>query len=200
MSRWYRCGFLLVLVLSACALPSKRQITAPATWAPHQASVMPIIGWNITGRLVIADDKHAWNLQFSWEQHQDHFLITLRDPLGRQVALMNGNADWVKLIDAKQVEYQDQHPESLLQRVTGYRMPITNLQKWILGLPVGAQVADQSWDEQGRLLSFAEDGWLLEYKKYDASKDIALPSKLFLSRAPYQVKILVSKWSEVSFR
>ena len=194
----------LVLVLlfsvTGCALQPHKQVQEPAAWPAQRDKLKSILGWKISGRLYISDAKKGWNLQFTWEQHDDFYLITLRDPLGRQLAVMKGSPSWVRLTDANQVEYKDRNPESLLFRVTGYRMPVGNLQHWILGLPIGSAADDLVWNEQGRLSAFEEDGWTLEYKKYSSVAAPVLPEKLFLKRSPYQVKVVVSDWSQVSFR
>ena len=49
------------------------------------------------------------------------------------------------------------------------------------------------WTLEGKLS--VQDGWTVDYKQWDATRQPAMPTRVFAEKAPYKVRLSVENWS-----
>lgn len=130
--------------------------------------------------------------RLAWTHKNQIDTILLANPLGYGVAeIESGPAiARLRLADGKTSESSD--PDSLIEEVTGQRLPVARLPAWLLGRSGGrAQIAH---DDLGRPLRLVEDGWQIDYA-YDNAAPDALPGRLTLSNGDgLELRLRIEQW------
>ena len=83
-------------------------------------------------------------------------------------------------------------PASLMQELTGLRLPMDRLPAWLLGR--AAEGSQMQRDDQQRPLQLMEDGWQIEYEYIDANPQ-ALPVLVSISRGrSLELRLRIEEW------
>lgn len=185
----------VVMLLAACApRPPQPPDLSEAAWLAHRASIESLSGWQVQGRVAIRNEDDGWHAAFDWQQRGDAYRLRLRGPFGQGAVELRGDSNGVWL------QRQDREPvfarsvDLLLQEETGWLLPVSGLQDWLLGVPVDDQPAVLDWDERGLLQSLQQAGWQIDYRRYQATGGRQLPDRLQLARDALRVKVVVDEW------
>jgi outer membrane lipoprotein LolB len=147
--------------------------------------------FELNARLAARYRNEAFSGNLAWRhgRNSDEMLIT--SPLGAGVARIVRDGDSVVLTTAEPREYRAADAESLTQQALGFRLPLTGLADWVRGRP-SAQlpVIGKESDAQGRLRSFEQGGWQIEYLEYAGD----LPSRLRLRYPGIELRLAISGW------
>ncbi len=194
-------GFCLLLAGCAGAPPTPpvpEPVASPEmTWQSRQLQLSALHNWQLSGRVMVANDDEAWQLDVIWQQHDDNYEIQIAGPFGLGKVRLQGSADGVFLYDGDGRAYYAQEPDSLLLEHTGIFMPVTSLYYWIRGLPDPATAGVQipQLDAWGRLVYLRQDGWSIEMKRYARVGSLQLPDKLFIRNDKgIEVRMVVEEW------
>lgn len=173
-----------LLLLGGCAsLPERPPVSdRAATFDARSRELAPLNRWRLTGRIALQTADEGWQATLVWVREQDEHKIDLMGPLGRGHMRLTQNATGAVLRDAEQRAYYAANGEALLLRITGWQVPLTGLNHWMLGLPVPEVDADSELDDWGRLKQLRQLGWDIEFLEYTAHGAHELPSKLFMKR------------------
>jgi outer membrane lipoprotein LolB len=110
------------------------------------------------------------------------------------------------LQDAEQRVLYAADAEELLYRYTGWRLPITNLNYWVRGVPVPDLPAIRELDDAGRLKTLRQQGWEVQYQEYVRFEGHELPNRLTLTYTPVrvtaelpamEVRLVIDRWAQV---
>ncbi len=196
-----RCGRVLVaalaLVIAGCATtPKPPAVGDPElAWQARQALLSAQQDWRFRGRIAIRHGEEGWQAGLNWRQRQRRFDIQVLDPLGRKVAQLDGDGGRVTLITAEGGRARAEDPERLMRRVLGWSLPVSGLRYWVLGVPDPEGPPPRlELDGAGRLSRLTQDGWAVEYRRYEPHGGVDLPAKLVLSRADLRVRLVVKDW------
>jgi outer membrane lipoprotein LolB len=186
---------LALLLLAGCA--TRAPLPAPAAesaWLAHRAALQALTHWQVQGRVAVRAGEEGWNAHFDWQQQGEDYRIRLRGPFGQGAVELHGNAGgvWLKHSDRPEVFARD--PETLLERETGWRLPVAGLSAWLRGLPVAELHADYQWDAHGALVEINQDGWHIDYARYQQNGALRLPVRVRLERDALQVRFVIDSW------
>jgi outer membrane lipoprotein LolB len=132
---------------------------------------------------------------------RDPHSIRFNGPLGRGVVRVTQDASGARLEDSEKRVWEAANADELLFRYTGWRLPIENLEWWVLGLPVPGIAATRELDDSGRLTTLRQQGWDVRYEKYVAVDGYELPERLQVTGAagpaapPMQVRLVIDRWA-----
>jgi outer membrane lipoprotein LolB len=149
---------------------------------------------------LLTDDGRGGQASMLWQHEADRHTLLLRGPFGGSLLRIQQDRNGAELQDAKNNRRRAASSEELLFDATGWRMPLSGLEYWVLGIPVPDQVARQAWDESGRLKSLRQLGWEVYYIEYSSSGAYDLPSRIdLISPATEQLsrieaRIVVDEW------
>jgi outer membrane lipoprotein LolB len=180
---------LLALTVAGCAAVGPG---AP-DGAPRPARET-IRDFAIEARVAVRNGAESGSANVAWQRTiaSDHLLIT--SALGQGLAELRGGPEGAQLTTADRRHYSASSLDDLAESVFGARLPLSGLADWILGRP-GPAVVQAERDEQGRLLRLEEDGWRVEYARYETAGAQALPELLQLKRGEIEVRIRIDRWS-----
>ena len=169
-------------------------------------ALLPIQHWELRGRLAVRADERGGQASLSWKRAGVQHSIRLNGPLGRGMVRVTQDENGAQLQDAELRVFQATNAEELLYRYTGWRLPLTNLNFWVLGVPVPDLPASQELDAAGRLKTLRQQGWEIQYQDYVQSANHELPSRLTLTSLPdraapelpaMEVRLVIERWAQV---
>ena len=177
---------LLVLLLGGCA-------TVPVTTEPGP-SPAELTDWQFNGRISLTRGEEGWHAGLVWQEHAGRYRLDIAGPLGQGAFQLSGDAEGVLLVDARERSYTARDADALLAHVTGWVLPVSGLRYWVRGVPAPGSEARTSRDAQGRLVRLQQDGWDINYNRYQAVDGVAWPAKLRLQRDDIAVRLVIDQW------
>lgn len=191
MKKYY---LILFLLLAGCAqLPPKKQLEP--LWKVHQTVVKPLEQWILQGRIVISNEREAWNAQIIWQQHAKHYRLVFNSPMGQGAMRLEGNDHQAVLFTADNRTLVASDPEALIADVMDVEIPVMNLHYWIRGLPAQDDpLVSYQLNAQGYLSALQQANWKVDFKRYIDIEGIDLPDKIFMKNRDYEVRIVISSW------
>lgn len=194
---------VIFLLLGACTTVPKTPITQQnqTAWAQYQATTSQIENWDLRGRAVVLIDRAVHHVGLAWQQHAGRFLITLEAPFGQGAIRLETNPKSslpVKLSLADGQIIDAETAEAALERVTGWFIPVSDLQFWIKGLPQQSSDFSYQLNGDGRLKSLQQNGWHIDYLSYFGSAEPGrgLPRKIYLKHNRLTLKIVIAHWQK----
>lgn len=156
--------------------------------------------WEMQGKLAVrtADDKFSTNLY--WLHTQSSNELKLTTMLGTTVlSLTSTRGDTILELDGK--TYTDTDAQRLLNRITGWTIPIDALPLWLTGqLSSGDELVSQ--DAQNRPLSIVNatqfPPWKVDFKSWQTQSGAELPRLLNLKRDDIRLKIQINQWQALA--
>lgn len=200
---------LFSFLCTSCATPLPRP---PADrlqqiWQARETALAPIRNWELRGRLAVRADERGGQASLSWKRDDAQHTIRLNGPLGRGVVRVTQNETGAQLQDSEQRVFHAANAEELLYRYTNWRLPLTNLNFWVRGVPVPDLPSSRELDNAGRLKTLRQQGWEVQYQDYVQSGIHELPSRLTLIHsldptnldmpATMEVRLVIDRWAQV---
>ena len=154
-----------------------------ALWHARLASLASIDAWDISGRLAVHAGDQGGQMSMHWQRAGDRAQVQLAAPLGKQLLQLTVGPDGARAIDDRQRVFTAPDAQTLIWKMTGWRLPLRSLNYWVLGAPVPDVAHDERLDNEGRLAHLRQLGWDLDFLDYGDYQGRVLPRRLFL-RAP----------------
>jgi outer membrane lipoprotein LolB len=185
---------LLFLLLAGCAAtPVAPPVADPLlAWSEHRRQLDRVNDWQLGGRIAIRTEDEGWQAAIDWRQQGEGYTIQLTGPLGQGSLRLQGDGRLVTLSSGDEV-LVDEDAEALLHRQMGWRVPVTALRYWALGLPAPG-AAEQELNPQGLLGRLRQADWNIEFRDYTRRGGLLLPGRLFISNHNAQVRLVVDRW------
>ena len=189
-------GVLYVLTVGAAVLWLGACTRMPAperAWTPPPAE-----DWALDGRIAVQSGNEGWHAGLRWVQTGVAFRIELSGPLGQGAVRLWGDAAGVTLERADGLRDHAADAAVLLERLTGWALPVDGLRFWVRGRAVPGRPAHWAYDDAGRPLRLRQDGWDIRYTAYQAPPaDAGLPRRIELVRDGLQAKLIIDRWAAV---
>jgi outer membrane lipoprotein LolB len=186
----------LSLVIASCANQTIRTETEKnSLWENHHTEILNLRDWELAGRMAVRVDNDAWSASLFWIQTGDSFEMRIIAPLAQGTALITGDKDSILLKTSDNREFSDKDVNEILKNSFGWSIPLNALKYWIRGIPNSTLTSDKfAINDSGHLQKAEQDGWSIDYQRYDLTKEIALPSRIEFSRSGTQVRIVINRW------
>ncbi|KQX97091.1 outer membrane lipoprotein LolB [Rhodanobacter sp. Root480] len=197
MRRWLRYSLLVLpLLLTACVPAVRMKGDASLLAAQHarEQALAPVDRWVLQGRLGVSNGSDGGSGSFSWSQDGDHYEFVLRAPVtGKSFRLSGDNhGALMEGLDGGPIRGRD--AESLMHRALGWDVPLSDLRAWVLGLRADSGPAELTFGEDRLPATLLQDGWSVDYREWDTSRQPPLPKKLYAAKPPYKVKLVIESW------
>lgn len=171
------------------------QVSPEQLWQQRQNQLKHITGWQTRGRIGVVTPENGWHASLNWDQQADAYQIQLNGPTGQGIAALYGNKDGITLMVPDEGVASAKDPETLLERQLGFRLPVSGLRYWALGLPSPTPEKTEILDDQGRLKELKQDQWHILLRDYRDQGGFEIPTKLRLERQDMSVKLILRDWS-----
>ncbi|RRQ23383.1 outer membrane lipoprotein LolB [Guyparkeria sp. SCN-R1] len=196
--------FVATTLLSGCASLLGTQPTEPASeaqltaWESHSKELESMTDWAFGGRAAVRSGVTGGSVQLEWTQVGTVTSLELSGPFDTGHLAMTGTPNHMLLTDGNGNRRVTDDPEALLEEQTGWRIPLATLPRWLRGLPSDSLAAlstgDYRLDDQGRLVTFTDEGWEVEYARYQDVGRLTLPHFVELTNEGMRIRIVVDSW------
>jgi len=190
--------FFAFALLAGCVTPPPPNTSIqepPLSKAARTRALTHLQNFEATGALAIRTPQEAFSLHWEWQQKRRDYTLTLRGPLGTGAVQLQGTPRDITLLKANGQRVSAKNPDQLLQRETGWALPVSGFTDWIRGLPVAGVPAQKIYDANNRLSVLKQRGWTVQYLQYQNHSGIDLPDKMTLTTPTLALKIVIRDWT-----
>lgn len=175
----------LLVLTAGCAM---LETAAPASRPAREA----IEAFRIEGRIAVRRANESFSAGIEWrhDAHSDEIVVS--GPLGQGLARLTSGGGTALLETADRKRYEAADLDGLSEQVFGTRLPVSGLGRWVLGRSAFGGVA--RLDDAGRLAGLSEQGWSIEYLRYESEARDALPELLQARREDVEVRLKIDTW------
>ncbi len=152
-----------------------------------------IDGFRLEGRITVRRGEENFSAGIDWRHDTASDQILVSGPLGQGLARLTSSPAGALLETAQRQRFEAADLDELSQRVFGARLPVSGMAHWVLGRPAAAGAARS--DGAGRLSGLAEQGWTVEYLRYESEAAHALPVLLRAWGDGVDVRLIVDTWN-----
>lgn len=164
----------------------------PAATMPRPAREA-IEAFRIDGRIAVRRAGESFSAGIDWRHDAQSDEIVISGPLGQGLARLTSGGGTALLETADQKRYVAADMEGLSEQVFGAPLPVSGLGSWVLGRSAFGGTA--RLDAAGRLAGLSEQGWTIEYLRYESEARDALPELLQARRDDVEVRLKIDNWS-----
>ena len=185
-------GFLLT---SCASLPATNApFNQSLSWSTRAQQLGQVHSWTINGLIAIRNQKKSQSANVTWIQKGQDYTISIFGPLGIGGIILYGKPGNVTLEKENGEKFSAKTPEALIEKISHWGLPVSNLYYWIRGIPAPKAASHLILDKFNHLRSLNQQGWKISYQKYTGVNQLDLPSLLTLSRPPLFIKVIISHW------
>jgi len=181
--------FLAAIVL---ALSTGCAVLEPAS-APPRPAREAIAAFRIEGRIAVHHANENFSAGIDWRHDAQSDEMLISGPLGQGLARLSARPGAALLETSGQQQYAAENLEDLSAQVFGIRLPVSGLERWVLGHAISGDAV--SIDATGRLTALSEQGWMVEYLRYESDAPDALPALLRAQREDIEVRLVIDNWT-----
>lgn len=163
--------------------------------SPRIEKLRALNKWSIRGRVSIVTGDDGWNGSIRWKQVDSNFDIRIVGPLGQGAIWLQGSPGFVELRSSKNKKsITATDAESLLYQQMGWKIPVSGMRYWVLGLFGPGQTESIKYNKQGLPAEFVQSGWTIRLLRYRKVAGQQMPVKIFLNNNRFRVKMIVKLW------
>ena len=178
---------MLALLVGCAGLPG----SAPPP-VPRPAAAQ-ISAYTLSGRISVRQAEARYIANISWRHAAAADEIMLTTPFGSGIAALTRDASGASLVSADHGRLQAPDWDALAAQAFGAELPLARLPRWLLAdVPAGAQR-----DAAGRPRHFAQDGWEVDFERYESEAPAALPVLIEFRRGDIEVRLKIDTWELV---
>lgn len=191
----------ITMVLVGCSSVPEQEATYHVDWKQHQQDLTKLDKFKVTGKIGYQDPNHRQSLNFILTHASNYDELKLLTFFGQTVMTLQMLPSGSMITTSDGRVSTAPQANQLINELTGFSIPVSQLPDWIKGLPTDADRT--TLNESNTLASLEKNldnqNWQLNYLTYSAQmtpvkNDLMLPSQLFLQQDKTKIKIMISKW------
>ncbi len=192
-------SLILLALLSACATQvplATPTVQNQQSWTERQSTLNQLTRWHNQGALAIQTAKSNDTMQFDWQlQSENDYSLRFIGPVGTGYGTLKTTPTQSTYFAPKGKTYTDSNATALLNKVTGWQLPVNDLYYWARGLPAPGGAPTLQFDaSHSHLTSLQQDGFNVVFQHYSGVGKLDLPSSLLIQNADVKVKIVITRW------
>ncbi|HET9835342.1 MAG TPA: lipoprotein insertase outer membrane protein LolB [Rhodanobacteraceae bacterium] len=185
----------ILLVLAACAPVRTRGTAAQvAAQAARERTLGAQRQWGLQAHFAVSDGRDGGSGTLVWQQNGGEYSLSLRAPITGKTARLEGGPAGVVLTGLRGGPFRGDDAQTLLADRFGWHIPVAQLIWWVRGLRAQDSPAELRYGENGLPALLEQDGWKVEYRDWYTDRDPPLPRKVYASKPPYSVRVLIEQW------
>lgn len=191
-----RLTILLPFVLAACAPMRLREDSHLAqAQLTREAALNLQPHWSLSARIAVSNGEGGGSGELEWRQHDDQYDFTVRAPVTGKSWHLHGDAHTAVLEGVEATPLIGNDPIELLREHVGWVVPLHDLVAWVRALRAPGSKAQISYNDRALPALLQQSGWTVEYKEYFDDLNPTLPRKVFATKPPYRVRMLIRHWA-----
>jgi outer membrane lipoprotein LolB len=192
---------LAALLLAACAPVPVRHAGTEAQLAAQAAREKLLDAqhdWSLQARFAASDGNHGGSGGLEWNQTGRQYRFVLRAPITGKTVQLDGSPDGAVLTGMGDGPLAGRDAGSVLNEEFGWDVPVADLAYWVRGLRAPGDPATLTFGADGLPATLDQDGWHVDYLDWYGERTPPLPRKVYASRDPYKVRVLIEQWGSPS--
>jgi outer membrane lipoprotein LolB len=189
-------GCLLGLLLTGCASQPAPQVSRPLPATEREQALDAMTEYKVVAALGVKAPGENVSGTLNWQQHGEYYQASMTNFLGLTVFELETHQQGATVkVDGQ--THQAMSAGALLDYLSGWSLPIEEMQLWLKGLP-GPSSENLQRDGMGRLTSFTltdsrDRQWQVSYSDFfpDAK---SLPRKMQLQSGDTRLKLVIREW------
>ena len=152
--------------------------------------------WQFEGRLVVKtlkDSRHA-NLQWSHSIELDK--LQLSGPFGQGATQILIYPDSIQITNSNGKIEVSENPERALERLFGFKVPLSALKYWVLGVTEPNAKNCIEIDANGFLRKIWHQDWEVFIKKYRSLHKYTVPKLIEIKNDDVVFKLVIDRWNQ----
>lgn len=191
--------YLLLLLLAGCAQQPDPQTIAHSSiaWSEHRQQLSALSQWSLSGKLAVFIGKERKTANIFWQQKNSDYRIELTSFIGTTLLRIEKNKHGVQLTNNDGETFTGEDTENLLKELSPQlSFPVSSLQQWIKGNPIGAsyQLNEQQLVSDLLGKDTSDKFWTVNYQRYQDVNGTPLPQKLEMQQGQMRIKISINQW------
>lgn len=126
------------------------------------------------------------------EPKREHYHLVMQGSLGIGRTELTVAPHETKLISAERT-YIGANPDQLFYEITEIDWPVSGTLAWIKGSPNNSET-EILYNTDNLPRSFYEDGWLVEYDRWQTVQGLSLPERMTISRDNTRLRLSLERW------
>ena len=184
-----------LLALAACAPVRTRGTAAQvAAQTTREQRVGAQAHWSFDAHFAVSDGHDGGSGTLSWQEDGGDYSLLLRAPVTGKTIRLQGGPGGAVLTGLRDLPIRGDSAQALLSGEFGWHMPVEQLTYWVRGLRAPDSAAQLDYGGNGLPATLQQDGWSVEYRDWFADRDPPLPRKVYASKPPYTVRLLIESW------
>ena len=189
-------GCLVSLLLTGCASQPAPQASPPLPAAEREQALDAMTEFTVLATLGVTTPGESVSGNLNWQQNGAFYQTSMTNFIGLTVFELTTHANGATVkVDGE--THQAMSAGALLDYLSGWSLPIEEMQLWLKGLP-GPSSENLQRDGMGRLTSFTLTDsrgrqWQVSYSDFfpDAK---SLPRKMRLQSGDTLLKLVIREW------
>ncbi len=154
--------------------------------------IAQVTSWKIRGKVALISPQEKGSAKLYWHQQDQDFHIAITSQFGTHLLTLSQKKDYAELTDDQGVTYKAKDAQTLLKHRSPWYLPITHLQTWIKGMPGNSA---HKLNKQGRLESLVQEGWLVNFNRYNNFSNYLLPEIITIHGYDSQIRLVIQEWN-----
>jgi len=181
---------LVFLLLVACQHP--KQIK-PDNTQRNLFELDKQVDWSFTGKMSFSDGNEGGSGRVNWRSLNDLVTADLKAPLAQGSWSLSESQTGGKISSSKSEDKFGPSMGLLISQEVGWQVPWQQLKRWITVRPLNINKAEVI-DLNKQKMVIKENGWVIEYSRFEELENKSLPHKIIARKAPYSIKLFIKSW------
>jgi outer membrane lipoprotein LolB len=191
---------LAIFSLTSCTQSNLNIVPEPqkqAVWEMNKKNSLKLkqsYNWTLLARVGLVSTQGSSSSQLDWVNQNNNYNITLNNAVTYGTIIINKNKNNVRLEYQSKI-YQAKTSDELLYKLTNLKLPIAQLEYWILGLPSPTLAIDHIiLNDYAMLENIKQGGYNITYNDYNLTNNYLLPNRITITAPGLHIKIIVQSW------
>lgn len=178
------CVLLMATGLISCS-------SMPTTPVQGQWSTLDWPQWQVEGRLSLQYQEQNWSLSVRWRQYLNTYDMVFNGPMGIGTMRLDVDEKSARLTHNDGSQSVARDAQQLLYEQMGVQLPLVYLRYWILANIAPFIDGQQTLDDSGRPLRIEQDGWVIQYKRYQDIDGRVVPRLIHVTGEELKLRLVI---------
>lgn len=179
------------MLLAGCA----QMPQVPTRPTVSEGPALTLSRFNLEGRISVKTEEQSFSGGIRWNHAPGRDEILLSSPLGQGLAELRQEDGQVALKSAEGRTHLASSGEELLEAVLGVRLPVGGMVHWLSAHPRPGSPYVLEHNGEGRVARLTQDGWRVEYGRYQLHGERWLPGRIFARRdETLEFRLVIDTW------
>ncbi|QWT18593.1 lipoprotein insertase outer membrane protein LolB [Bacillus sp. NP157] len=200
MIRWFRFLPVVSLALLAACAPTRPvvhregDVVTMGQQEQREHDLADTSHWTLQGKLSVSDGENSGSGTLTWRQDGERYDFTVRAPVTGRSFRLTGGPEGAQLEGLDGGTRSGPDAETLMAQAVGWQIPMVELKRWVLGLRADGGPADIRFGDDKLPSQLVQDGWTVDYRQWDATRQPPMPVKVFAEKPPFKVRLAIEDW------